>query len=128
MIATSVKTKKIIPGDALQDVLTEYLPKLKENSVVIITSKIVAITHGNVVKNDGTVNKEDLVRAQAEKIIVNKPLHDRSGMLVTITNHIINASAGIDESNGNGYFILWPKNPIHIATKIWEFLREKHGI
>ncbi len=128
MIATSYKTKIVIPGDSLEEILTVSLPQLKENSVVIITSKIVAITQGNVVKNDGKIKKEDLVRQQAEKIIVNKPMYERSGMLDTITNYICNPSAGIDESNGNGYFILWPKNPIKTATRIWKFLKKQYNV
>lgn len=34
-------------------------------------------------------------------------------------------SAGIDESNGNGYYILWPKNPQNTANLIREYLVKK---
>src|SRR5579872_5028666 len=99
MIANSYKTKKVMPGDSLEEILATSLPKLTEHSVVIVTSKIVAITQGDIVKNDGKVAKDALVRQQAESILLNKPLYERAGMLVTITNNIFNPSAGIDESN-----------------------------
>ncbi len=38
------------------------------------------------------------------------------------------ASAGVDESNGAGYFILWPKNPQKSAQRIWQFLKKKFKV
>lgn len=128
MIATSYKTKKVVPGDSLEEILSESLPQLKENSVVIITSKIVGICEGRVVKNDGSVTKDQLIRQEAEQLLVNEEFYKNTATFLTITNNILAPSAGIDESNGNGYFILWPKNPIQSATKIWNFLREKYKV
>lgn len=114
-------------GDTLEDILKGSFPSLEENSVVVITSKIVSITQGNVVKI-GTANKEDLVRQQADKIFVNPNTDPAFKTLLTITNNIFVPWAGIDESNGNGYYILWPKNPMQEAEKIWNFLRNKYHL
>jgi len=38
------------------------------------------------------------------------------------------AAAGIDESNGAGYYILWPKNPARSAEKIRKFLKKKFNL
>ena len=50
------------------------------------------------------------------------------GQIISIKNNTLTASAGIDESNSNGYFILWPKNLQEITNKIWEHIRKKHNI
>lgn len=128
MIANSYKTKKVVLGDNTEDILKSYLPKLKENSVVIITSKIVSICQGNIIKNDGKVTKEELVRQQAERIIKDNEYYKRVATLLTITNYIFTPSAGIDESNGNGYFILWPKNILGETEKIWRFLKKQYKV
>lgn len=128
MIAKAYKTRKIVVGDSLEKILDLSLPKLPEKSVVIITSKIVGICEGRVVKNDGKISKEMLVRREAERLLVNEAFYAKHATFLTITNHIFVPSAGIDESNGNGYFILWPKNPVATATKIWKYLRKKNHI
>lgn len=43
----------------------------------------------------------------------------------TITNNTIIGSAGIDESNGNGNFVVWPKNPQKITNDIREYLKKR---
>jgi dihydrofolate synthase / folylpolyglutamate synthase len=48
-------------------------------------------------------------------------------MLSINENHLV-ASAGIDESNSNGYYSLWPKNLQESVNAIREFLVRKHGV
>ena len=38
------------------------------------------------------------------------------------------ASSGIDESNGNGSYIFWPKNPDQAASDIWNHIRDTRHI
>lgn len=126
MKVTAIKTKKVVVGDKLVNILDEFLPKLSENDVVIITSKIVAISQGRVVKNDGKVNKIDLMKKEAQLYL---PEHSLMyGIHLTITNNTFVVSAGIDESNGDGYFILWPKDVQKAVSETWEYLRKKHGV
>src|SRR5438034_11311086 len=110
MIVNAYKTHKIQLGDTLYEILDKYLPMLEEKSVVVITSKIVSICQGNAVKNDGTVDKRELIKKEADWYFEDKNL-DRFGVLIpTIKDDIFIANAGIDESNANENFILWPKN------------------
>jgi len=104
MIVTAYRTPKIVVGSDLFATLNECLPKLSENSIVVITSKIISICQGRVVKNDGAVDKHDLVRKESDYFIENKSL-GQIGFYLTIKNDILIANSGIDESNGNGYFI-----------------------
>ena len=126
MKVTAYKTKKVIVGDNLSKILDEYLPPLKEKDVVVITSKIVSICQGNVVKNDGVITKEKLIKQEADLLI--PPEYVRFGVRLTIKNNLLIGSAGIDESNGNDYFILWPKDLRKSINAIWEYLKNKHGL
>lgn len=126
MIVKAYKTHKIKPGDNLFKILDKYLPRLKEKDVVVITSKIVAICQGRVVKNDGTIDKFDLTKKEAQYYLPEKYI--RHGVHPTITNDVFIVSAGIDESNGAGYFVLWPKDPMKEAEKVWEYFRRKSNL
>lgn len=126
MIVNTFKTHKIKAGDDIYKILDKYLPKLEENNVVIITSKILSITQGRIVKNDNKISKEKLVKKEAQFYLPEKYI--KYGVHLTITDNTLIASAGIDESNGNGYFILWPKSPMNDAVKIWAYLRNKFNL
>lgn len=128
MIVKAIKTRKFLPPkDDLWKLLSENIKFLKENSIVAVTSKVVAIAEGRCIAKDKVVDKDQLIISEADKYI---PRHKSYQQLViqTIKNNMIIASAGIDESNGAGYFILWPKNPAKSAKKIWQFLREKYQV
>lgn len=126
MIIKAYRTHKIEVGENLLDILDKYLPKLSERDVVVITSKIISLTQKRVVKNDGKVSKLELAQKEADLYLPDKYI--KYGVKLTITNNTLIASAGIDESNAHGYFVLWPKNPIKEAEKIWRHLRSKHKI
>ena len=126
MKVTAYKTKKIIPGDKLFAILDRYLPKLKEKDVVVITSKIISIAQGRVVKNDGKVSKLDLVRQEADLIMPEK--YVRFGVHLTVKNNLLIGSAGVDESNGAGFFILWPEKIRETTNGIWEYLKLKNKL
>lgn len=126
MTITPIQTKPVLVGDNLAAILDQYVLDLKEKSVLVITSKIVAICEGTVVKNDGSVDKHDLIRQEADAYL-DLPLSQTYGVTITIKHSKLVANAGIDESNGNGYFILWPKDPFQSASTIWTYLRKKYG-
>ncbi len=127
MIVTPYKTPKITAGANLLDVLDANLPKIMEKSVVVVTSKIVSICEGSVIKNDGSVDKRNLIHKEAQFYMEEECL-PKYGIILTIKNDMLIASAGIDESNGNGYFILWPKDATASAITIWNHLRARDHI
>ncbi|GEM_PF-46735 len=128
MIVKAYKTHKITVGDDLYEILDKYLPKLSEKSIVVVTSKIISICQGNVVKNDGKTEKKDLVKKEADYYFEDEKL-TRFGLVIpSIKKSILLANAGVDESNADGNFVLWPKNVDQSANEIWEYLRKKHSI
>lgn len=122
----AIKTRKFLPPkDDLWDLLSA-IRLLKENSVVAITSKVVAIGEGRCIPFD-KISKDELAIQEADKYLL-RETSPGGWILHTIKNNMLVASAGVDESNGAGYFILWPKNPKLSAKKIWQFLRKKFKV
>lgn len=126
MQVKAYKTHKIQPDENLFAILDKFLPKLQEKTVVAIASKIVGLCEGRVVKIDPKIKnqKDKLVKQEAEYYL---PKH-RMGFLPTIKENMLIVAAGIDESNSNGYFSLWPKNPQENVNKIREYLIKKHKL
>lgn len=122
MIVTAYKTPKIVVGSDLFATLDACLPKLQEGMVVVVTSKIISICQGRVVKNDGTIDKRKLIRREAQ-LYMEEENSRKWGIVLTVKNDTLIASSGIDESNGNGYFILWPKEIEKTASDILNYLR-----
>ena len=133
MIATSIKTRPLLPPqDNLLEVINESITKLDEGDVVAVSSKVVAIWQGRCVpipKNyeDHKKLKDKLIRGEAD-YYVEKDEHFQYSRIFTIYEGIFGSSAGIDESNGDGYFIFLPKDSPEVARTINAFLRKKFGL
>ncbi len=127
MYLIPIKTRPLLPPqDDLFQALGESTLKLQEGDIVCITSKVVAIHEGRCVKITPKTNKEKLAIQEAEAYI---PISTQThGFLLTIKHNTLIASSGIDESNGNGYLILWPKDPKKSAKEIWQHLTKRFKI
>lgn len=127
MIVTPYKTKAVTQGDILEELLTASLPTILENSIVVVTSKIVSICEGSIIKCDEATDKQTLIYNEAE-FYIDAPDASRYDVTLTIKGGSLVASAGIDESNGNGSYILWPKDPAQSAASIWQFLKDYYHL
>ncbi len=124
MKVQAIKTHKITESDKnIFSILDQYIKHLKEKSIVVVTSKIVSICEGRIIKKISDVQKDELVKKEAEYYLPRK--YNQYGFLISIKNNIMVASAGIDESNGNGCYVLWPKNPQQSVNSIREHLAKK---
>jgi putative folate metabolism gamma-glutamate ligase len=120
------KTHRIIAKENLAHIIDAYIPKLNERSIFVVTSKIVSLSEGSVVDKTKVSSKEALIRETADAYLDYKNEQVLSHSIqLTIKNNILIPSAGIDESNGNGVYILYPENVQHSATYIWEHLRKR---
>lgn len=125
MIVTPIKTHKITTEDNdLFAILDKYLPELKEKSVVAITSKIISFTQGRIVSS--SVDKQKLIEKESDYFLPRTS--SKYNVQFTIKNNILTANAGIDESNADGQFVLWPENPQESVNKIREYLTKKFNI
>jgi putative folate metabolism gamma-glutamate ligase len=123
MQVRAMKTHKITRKDQdLFAILDAYVPAFEERAVLAITSKIVAICQGRVVKI-GDVEKQALIAQEADCFL--PPGSNKYNMILTITHGLLIPAAGIDESNGDGYYILWPHNPQQTANDVCAYLRRR---
>lgn len=127
MIVTPIETRTIIPNKDrdLFEILDRYLPRLKEKTVVAVTSKIVAICEGRI---------EPLQADKKDAIIIREAqwylprTSSKYNVLLTIKGNAMNFSSGVDESNAGGHFVLWPKDPQKSANAIRTHLAKKHKV
>lgn len=119
-----VRTRALkAPKDNLLPELTKL--KLKEGDILAISSKVVSIHEGRTVPIEGT-DKEKLVEQEAEWLIrFPRNTHKK---LFTLNKGSLASSAGIDQSNGNGYFILYPTDPFKSAKRLRSFLIKQYGL
>lgn len=126
MQVTAIKTPIIKPGSIeLLALLDQSLPALHEGSVIAITSKVVSLCENNVVPLD-SIEKEQLV-IQESDLYLPKTL-SKYGHHFTIANNTLIAVAGIDESNGDDHYVLWPKDPQATANQVRKHLQDKYGV
>ncbi|MGI8420451.1 MAG: coenzyme F420-0:L-glutamate ligase [Candidatus Levyibacteriota bacterium] len=128
MIVKSYKTHKVRANDDLYNILNEYLPALEEKCVVVVTSKIISLCQGDVIKDDDIVKKDDLVKKEADYYLEHVHETPYGKVFLTKKNGLLIFSAGIDNSNTADGHVLWPKNLQETTNKIWKYLRKKHKV
>lgn len=115
------------PRDDLEEVLLESIKEIPENSVLAIASKIVSIGEGRCIPKKDVENKDELIKSESDKYLERE--NTPGGYLLhTITNNILIGTAGIDESNANDHYILWPEKPGESAKRICLLLRKNFGV
>lgn len=126
MNVRAVKTGRITAGQSsIFEVLDSCLTGLGERSVVVVTSKIVSLCENRVVPMAGT-DKEELIKRESDYFL--PASLSRYHHHFTIAGHTLASVAGIDESNGDGYYILWPDDPQKSANDIRKYLAKKFSL
>lgn len=125
MIITPIKTEKILPNQVpLLKVLDTAIKKFPERSILVITSKIIALCEGRVVSLDE--NKDTLIEQEATYYLPKQ--FRRFGSSGTITHSAFIGAAGIDESNTSGHYLLLPKNSQKTANEVYRYLKERFNV
>lgn len=123
-----IKTRVLQPPkDDLLAALDDALPPLHERDIVLITSKVVAIHQGRCVPMKDVADKDKLIEQEADAFLSRDACPDRMIML-TIKHNTLIATAGIDESNADDHYILWPTDIQATAKMLWAHLRAKHHV
>lgn len=124
----AIKTRPLLaPKDDLLSVIKESIPKLEEKSIVVITSKVVSIWQGRCVHKKDVSDKDALIAKEADKFIP-RGTYKNHNVIYTIKNGILNKSAGLDKSNGSGYYILWPVNLPETAKELHAWLKKEYKV
>lgn len=120
------KTRIFHENENLLEFIFKYFKKIPEKSILVITSKIVALSEGRTVEIDLSIShdkmREKIIKAESDYMLRTKYTW------LTIKNGMVMASAGIDESNADGKIVLLPKNSFKTATIIRKKLQYKYKI
>jgi len=136
MLVKAIKTRPLIPPkDDLLSVIKESIllarrslgegGSLKEKSIIVITSKVVSIWQGRCIKMGKNISKEELIKKEADFYIDAHNVPPAGEIMLTIKDNILIPTSGIDESNANGYYILWPEKPFVAAKEIYNFIKKE---
>lgn len=121
----AIKTHRVAINSSLIDLIDHYIPTMAEGTVLAITSKIVSVCQGRVVRQE-TIAKEELIRQEADAVA--QGVESPYGIVLAIKDGILLPSAGIDESNADHTYILYPADVQNVAADLWHHLRKKHSI
>ncbi|HEY4522684.1 MAG TPA: coenzyme F420-0:L-glutamate ligase [Candidatus Paceibacterota bacterium] len=114
-----IKTRVFKEGEDLVAFIKKYVPKLKNGSVLVVTSKIVALAEGRTALPK---NAAKIIRA--ESAWVKKTKYGK----LTLKDGMYMWNAGIDESNANGKIVLLPKDSFASAKKLYASVLQKTAI
>jgi len=133
MKVTAYATPLIKKNEDLFKIIAEAIPSLPEKSIVVVASKIVATCEGRFVSKQPDLDdiarraeKHNLVRKEAQ--VFTDPHSSKYDLMLTVKGNWLFVNAGIDESNADDQYLLWPKDPQESANQIWQFLREHYGV
>ena len=124
MKVTAYPTEKVTGRSNIFHIFDNALTHVPERSIVIVTSKVVALCEGAAVPI-GASQKTELIEREAEYYL---DPSNKYNISLTIKNGILIPSAGIDESNADGHYVLWPRNPQQSANEIREYLEKRFGL
>lgn len=117
----AIKTRRLTPPqDDLLAIIDEELTTLIDGDIVVVSSKVVAIHEGRCVPHEG-IDKKTLIEAESDFIIP----RTYWGTPLSVKHHTFLGTAGIDESNGNGFLILSPEDPFASAQMLHSYIKTK---
>ncbi|MBQ3347968.1 coenzyme F420-0:L-glutamate ligase [Candidatus Saccharibacteria bacterium] len=113
------------PQDDISDIIDSL--DVKNGDIIFITSKILGLYQGRTAKI-GTVAKEDLIKQEANRYLEYVNAAGDFHVNLTVTQNILIPAAGIDESNADGYYVMWPQNIDSLCHEIRKQLMKKHNL
>lgn len=111
----AIKTPIITPDDRINDVIIKSLQGVKdlEGSIIVIASKIVAITQNRIKKVSSDDDFGKLVISESDGFVEGEEVQ------LSLKDGIFAPWAGIDKSNiPEGNAVLWPEKPFEVAESI----------
>lgn len=119
----AITTELFSANHNLLDFIKKEVPVLKEQQILVITSKIVALSEGRIVSITNEQEKERIIQEESDIAV-----HHPYGWL-SIVDGLMTGSAGIDKSNvGNDMQVLLPKDSHKSAHELCTQLKETYGL
>jgi len=122
MRVNPVKTRIFKDGEKLAAFVEEHIPRLKEGSILVVASKIVALAEGRTVAK--SEKEEELIKQESEWM-----KHVFGPWWLTVRDGTVVVNAGIDESNSKGgKLILLPEDSFASAEWLYASLLQNTSI
>ena len=121
MNVTHKKTRIFLEGENLFGFIREHLPRLSEGSIVVVTSKIVALAERRTSIATDERTKVRLIRQESTFALRTKLAW------LTIKDGTVMPNAGIDASNAKGKLILLPRDSFKAAARLRRQLMRAYG-
>lgn len=122
-----VKIPKITKKDNLFDIFCASLSEeIFENTVVVITSKVVAVVENAIASFSSEEEFEQIIYSEADRVLGKK---EQFHFFLTEKNGMMMPNAGIDKSNSEkGTALLLPRNSQKSADEFRKKLQKKYAI
>lgn len=108
----AIKTRIFKEKENLEKFIFVHIRNISESSIIVVTSKIVALSEGRVVEIKDENTREKIIKSESQFAIRTKYTW------LTIKDGMVMSSAGIDESNANGKIVLLPKDSFKSAKSL----------
>ena len=126
MYVTAIVTPVVRPSTwDLFDLIAKHVPTFAEGSVLAVTSKVVSLCEGNVIPV-GEGDKDKIIESEADLFLPRTG--SKYNVYLTIKGNMLAPSAGVDESNTDGHYVMWPKDPQASANQCWTFVRDRFKV
>jgi F420-0:gamma-glutamyl ligase len=126
VLVTPVQVAAVRPNAiTLLDLIDGAITQLPEGSILVVTSKVVSLCEGRVVPL-GDATRDELIAQEADYYLPTSM--SNYGHHFTLKDNTIVGSAGIDESNGDGHYVLWPRDSQKTANTVRQHVRERFGL
>jgi len=126
----AVRTRVLVPpqDDLLEAIVQSDLAP-NEGDCIAVSSKAVSIWEGRCVPVDhrNHEQRDVLAKGEATEWIHREHVPGRHAFW-TLTNNLLISGAGIDASNANDHFVLWPACPHKSASELHARLCEHFGL
>ncbi len=122
MFIRPIRTRIFKEGEPLIPFIKAHLKNLREESIVVVTSKIVALSESRAREIKDARTRVRLIKSESQWAMKTKYTW------LTIKDNMVMSSAGVDESNANGKIILLPKNSFGSAERIRKGLKRHYKL
>ncbi|KND51350.1 MAG: coenzyme F420-0:L-glutamate ligase / coenzyme F420-1:gamma-L-glutamate ligase [Parcubacteria bacterium C7867-001] len=117
-----VQTHLYKEGENLETFIAEHIPRVKNGSIVVVTSKIAALAERRTLPLPSEREEAALMRRESSFAIKTK------WVWLTLKDGMIMANAGADKSNAAGKMILLPKDSFASAARLRRALMKHYRI
>ncbi len=119
MIVEAITTHVFKKREKLLPFILEHIPNLGNGDILVVTSKVVALSQGRVVPLE---NKETAIKKESSRFIKG------AWCYLTLRSGEWCANAGVDESNAAGKVILLPEEPRRAARELLKDIKAVFGL